>query len=57
MLVYRDAPSWRRLTAPGGKVETATHKAGEFSWGGATRHKEDNLMDSPFEAIIVEFKS
>jgi uncharacterized RmlC-like cupin family protein len=46
-----------RLTSPDGKVETSVHKAGEFSWGGATKHKEDNLMDGPFEAIIVEFKS
>jgi hypothetical protein len=46
-----------RLTSPDGKVETTTHKAGEASWGGPTRHKEDNLMDSPFEAILVEFKN
>jgi uncharacterized RmlC-like cupin family protein len=46
-----------RLTLPDGKVDTAVHKAGEFSWGGATKHKEDNLMDGPFEGIMVEFKN
>ncbi len=46
-----------RMTTPDGKVDTATHHAGEFSWGGPTKHKEENLMDKPFEAIVVEFKS
>jgi hypothetical protein len=46
-----------RLTTPDGKVDTAVHKAGEASWGGATKHKEDNLMDGPFEALMVEFKN
>ncbi|HWC98754.1 MAG TPA: cupin domain-containing protein [Candidatus Sulfopaludibacter sp.] len=46
-----------KLTTPDGKVETATHKAGEYSWGGPTKHKEDNLMTGPFEAIMVEFKN
>ncbi len=45
-----------RMTSPDGKVDTSTHKAGEASWGGPTKHKEDNLMDGPFEAIVVEFK-
>ena len=46
-----------RLTTPDGKTDTAVHKAGEASWGGPTQHKEDNLMDGPFEAIMVEFKN
>jgi uncharacterized RmlC-like cupin family protein len=46
-----------RLTLPDGKVDTAVHKAGEFSWGGPTKHQEDNLMDGPFEAIMVELKN
>ncbi len=46
-----------RMTGVDGKVETSTHKAGESSWGGPTKHQEDNLMDSPFEAVVVEFKS
>jgi beta-alanine degradation protein BauB len=45
-----------RLTAPDGKTDTTVHKAGEASWGGPTKHKEDNLMDKPFEALVVEFK-
>lgn len=46
-----------RLTLPDGKVDSSVHQAGEAVWGGPTQHKEDNLMDKPFEAIIVEFKS
>ena len=46
-----------RMTAADGKVDTAQHKAGEVSWGGPVTHKEENLMDRPFEAIVVEFKS
>jgi hypothetical protein len=40
-----------------GKVEIALHKAGEVSWGGPTKHQEENLMDGPFEALMVEFKN
>ena len=46
-----------KLTGMDGKVDMTTHKAGEYSWGGATKHQEDNLMDTPFEGIMVEFKS
>jgi uncharacterized RmlC-like cupin family protein len=46
-----------RMTQPDGKVDTAVHKAGETSWGAPVTHKEENLMDKPFEAIMVEFKS
>ncbi len=45
-----------RLTSPDGKVETSSHHPGEASWGGPTKHKEDNLLDAPFEAVIVELK-
>jgi len=45
-----------RLTTPDGKTDVSVHKAGEASWGGPTRHKEDNLMDKRFEALVVEFK-
>ena len=45
-----------KLTLPDGKVDSAVHKAGEAVWGGPTQHKEDSLMDTPFEAILVEFK-
>lgn len=46
-----------RMTSTDGKVDTAVHKAGEASWGAPVTHKEENLMDKPFEAIMVEFKS
>jgi hypothetical protein len=46
-----------RLTSPEGKVETTAHKAGAYSWGGPTKHKEENLLDKPFEGIVVEFKN
>lgn len=46
-----------RMISPDGKVETGQHKAGEVSWGGPVTHKEENLMDHPFEALMVEFKS
>lgn len=39
-----------------GKAETVQHKAGEASWGGATKHREENLNNTPFEAVVVELK-
>jgi len=45
------------MTTPDGKTETAQHKAGEVSWGGATKHSEENLRDGPFEAVVVELKN
>src|SRR5262249_16424140 len=46
-----------RVTTPDGKAETVQHKAGEVSWGTPTTHKEENLSDKPFEAVVVELKS
>jgi len=46
-----------KLTTTDGKTEEAKHKAGEASWGGPTRHKEQNAMDKPLEVIVVEFKN
>lgn len=46
-----------RMTTSDGSATTSVHKAGEASWGGPTTHKEDNLMDKPFEAIVIDFKS
>ena len=40
-----------------GKTDTAQHKAGEASWGAPTKHSEENLQDSTFEAVVVEFKN
>ena len=45
------------MTTPDGKTDTAQHKAGEASWGGPTKHKEANLQDHGFEAVVVELKS
>jgi len=46
-----------RITPTDGNVENARHKAGEASWGGPTKHREENLKDTPFEAVVVELKS
>ena len=46
-----------RVTTPDGKAETVQHKAGEASWGGPAKHREENLNDSPFEAVVVELKT
>jgi len=40
-----------------GKTTTSEHKAGEVSWGGPMKHSESNLMDKPFEAVVVELKN
>jgi len=56
VVVYLTDQNGKMISADG-KEETATHKAGEASWGGPVKHKEENLMDKPFEAIVVEFKS
>jgi quercetin dioxygenase-like cupin family protein len=45
------------MTTPDGNTEIAQHKAGEVSWGGPTKHREENLQDGPFEAVVVEFKN
>ncbi len=46
-----------RMTLADGKTETAQHKAGEASWGAPVKHKEENLSDQPFEAVVVELKN
>jgi quercetin dioxygenase-like cupin family protein len=45
------------MTTPDGQTTTAQHHAGEFSWGGPTKHVEQNHQDHVFEAVIVDFKS
>ena len=45
-----------KVTTPDGKVETVQHNAGEVSWGGATKHQEENVNGKPFEGVVVEFK-
>jgi quercetin dioxygenase-like cupin family protein len=46
-----------RVTSAEGKVETLEHKAGEVVWSGPAKHKEENLNETPFEVLVVEFKS
>lgn len=46
-----------RMTNADGSSTMAVHKAGEASWGGPGKHREENLLDKPFEAIVVDFKS
>jgi quercetin dioxygenase-like cupin family protein len=45
------------MTGPDGHATTSQHKAGEVSWAGPVKHREENLMDKPFEAIVVELKN
>lgn len=45
------------MTGPDGQTTTSRHKPGEVSWAGPAKHREANLMDKPFEAIVVEFKN
>ena len=45
-----------KVTNADGKAEMVKHKAGESSWGGAAKHKEENLSDKPFEVLVVETK-
>jgi len=46
-----------RVTAPDGKVESVHHSAGDVAWGTPLTHKEENLSDKPFEAVVVEIKA
>jgi len=45
-----------RITSADGTVEMQHHKRGEVSWGGPTKHKEENLNDKPMEVAVVELK-
>jgi len=56
VVVYRTDQNFR-ITTPDGKSETVQHKAGDVSWGGPTKHKEENLSDKPFEVVVVELKN
>jgi uncharacterized RmlC-like cupin family protein len=46
-----------RMTNADGTVAAAQHKAGEASWAGPAKHKEQNVNDKPFEAVVVELKN
>lgn len=40
-----------------GKAATVSNEAGAVVWGAGTqRHREENLSDEPFEALMVELK-
>lgn len=45
-----------RVTSADGKVEHPTHHAGDVTWSGLARHKEENLAATPFEVLVVEVK-
>jgi hypothetical protein len=45
-----------RMTSSDGKVQEAKHKTGDASFGAPVTHKEENLQDIPFEAIMIELK-
>ena len=46
-----------RMTSPGGEAERAQHKQGDFSWGGPSRQKIENLADKPLETVVLELKT
>jgi hypothetical protein len=45
-----------RVTTPDGKSEIVEHKAGDVSWAGPGKHKEENVNSTPFEVMVVELK-
>jgi len=45
-----------RVTSSDGKSDIVEHKAGDVSWGGPAKHKEENLNSTPFEVMVVELK-
>jgi quercetin dioxygenase-like cupin family protein len=46
----------QRVTAPDGKVQEITHKAGDVVYAAAGKHAEENLSDKPLEAVVIELK-
>lgn len=46
-----------KITGSDGKVDESKHQTGQVSWGGPARHREENVLDTPVEVIVVEFKS
>jgi beta-alanine degradation protein BauB len=45
-----------RVTADDGQVGMSQRKAGEVSWAGPAKHREENLSDDAFEVAVVEVK-
>jgi len=54
--IYLTGQSFRVTTADG-KVDAVQHKEGDAAWGTPLIHKEENLSDKPFEAVVVEVKN
>ncbi len=50
-------PLDERLTTEGGQVSLVKQAAPTATWGGPVKHREENLGDSPIEAIVVEVKN
>lgn len=46
-----------KVTSPEGESRTATKAPGDVSFGGPSKHVEENLNDHPLEVVVVEFKS
>ena len=44
------------MTSADGVTAAAQHKAGEVSWAPPAKHREENLLEQPFEAVVVELK-
>ena len=44
------------VTTADGKVDSVQHKAGDVAWGTKVTHREQNLSDQAFEAVVVEVK-
>ena len=49
-------PLHNRITAADGKAEDPERQAGTVSFGGPATHKEENLLSSTAEIIMVELK-
>ena len=44
------------VSTPEGESKTVTRAPGDVTWGGPTKHVEENLNDKPLEVVVVEFK-
>lgn len=56
-IVVRLADYHARVTLPDGTTHVTDAKAGEASFHESTRHAVENLSDSRYEAISIEFKT
>jgi quercetin dioxygenase-like cupin family protein len=45
-----------KVTTPEGEVKMVKASPGDVITGGAAKHIEENLNDTPFEVVVVEFK-